>query len=70
MTDGEIPPQTFPNYQPIPPVQKEGPDVAHPKQAKPLMKLINRMLKPRPKTRVSHVKKRLVKKKHEEVGWI
>lgn len=66
MTDGEIPPQTFPNYEPIP----AGPKMADPKQAKPLFKIINRMLRPRPKSRVSPVKKRLARKKHGEVGWI
>jgi hypothetical protein len=65
MTDQETPPQTFPNYAPPNP---NGVVVAHPKQAKPLFKMINRMMKP--KTRVSHVKKRVAKRPKDKLRWI
>ena len=49
----EQPMPVFPNYAP------PGLSVADPKQAKPLMKMISKMLRPRTNPRVSHVKKRV-----------
>ncbi len=62
MTD-EAPPPVFPQY--APPNPNPAPVVPFVHQ-KPLMKLIMRRLHPRPKSRVSPVKKRLYKKKKDE----
>lgn len=59
MTD-EAPPPVFPQYQP--PNPNPVPFI----NQKPLMKILMRRLHPRPKTRVSPVKKRLAKKKKDE----
>lgn len=60
----EAPPPAFPQYAP------PGVTVIDPKQQKPLMKILNRRLHPRPKTRVSPVKNRVAKKKKSSHGYL
>lgn len=62
MTD-EAPPPVFPQYQPPNPA---GLTVIDHKQARPLLKMIRNRLQPRPKPRVSPVKKRLGRKRKDE----
>lgn len=60
MTDEAPPPPVFPQY--APPNPNPVPFITQ----KPLMKLLARRLHPRPKSRVSPVKKRIAKRKKDE----
>jgi hypothetical protein len=60
MTDDLQPPPVFPQYQP------PGVQVAHPKQAKPLFKIMAKMMDARFRTRVSPVKNRLAHRKKKK----
>lgn len=64
MTDDLQPPPVFPQYQPPDP---NGPLFAHPKQAKPLFKMIKRLMNPRPKPRPMKMKNRSSKRKRDAV---
>jgi hypothetical protein len=70
MTDNETPPSSFPSYQPPAARAQEGPHFADAKQAKPLLKILNRLVRPRTKSGVARVKKGLARKKHSEYGWV
>jgi hypothetical protein len=59
----ESPPPVFPQYQPPNP---NGVTVIDHRQARPLLKMIKMRLNPRPKPRVSPVKKRVAKRKKGE----
>jgi hypothetical protein len=60
VSEETAPPPVFPQY--APPNPETVPFITQ----KPLMKLINRRLHPRPKSRVSPVKKRVGKRKKDE----
>jgi hypothetical protein len=63
MTDEPQPPPVFPQYEPPDP---RGPQFAHPKQARPLWKMVNKLFKPRPRQRT--VKNKSLKRKKREVA--
>ena len=66
MNEEDNPSPVFPQYEPPNP---NGLAMPEPGQQKPLMKLLTRRLMPKPKTRVSPVKKRLARKKKDDYGW-
>jgi len=63
MPEESTPPPVFPQYEP------PNPDAKPFVNQKPLMKILVRRLHPKPKTRVSPVKKRLAKRKKDGVGF-
>jgi len=65
VTEEITPPPVFPQYEPPNPA---GIAIMDPRQAKPLMKMIKQRLHPRPKARVSPVKKRLAKPRKDRQG--
>ena len=64
MPDEPQPQPVFPQYQPPVAVPTGVAQLSHPKQQKPLFKLINRMMRPKPRTRITS-KKSLKRKKRD-----